>query len=95
MQNAASFVMYCDGCAVVECSFEISQLLNGDGEAWSGGVGLRSLNSLDHVLQQGVCGWVTVAMLNVVETEGTHVDFDDGVLDRAGQVCREVAKSEG
>ena len=53
--------MSCDGCAVVEGSFEISQQLNGDGEAWSGGVGLRSLNSLDHVLQQGVCGWVDVS----------------------------------
>ena len=60
-----------------------------------GGVGLRSLNSLDHVLQQGVCGWVAVAMLNVVETEGTQVELDGGVLDRPGQVCTEVAKSEG
>ena len=87
--------MYRDGCAVVEGSFEIPQLLNGDGEAWSGGVGLRSLNSLNHVLQQGVCGWVTLAMLNVVETEGTQVELYGGVLDRAGQVCTEVAKSEG
>ena len=87
--------MYCDGCAVVEGSFEISQLLNGDGEAWSGGVGLRSLNSLDHELQQGVYGWVAVAMLKVVETEDTHVELDGGVLDRAGQVCTEIAKSEG
>ena len=60
-----------------------------------GGVGLRSLNSLDHVFQQGVCGWIDAAMLNVVETEGTQVELDGGVLDRAGQVCTEVAKSEG
>ena len=53
------------------------------------------VNSFNHVLQQGVCGWVTVAMLNVVETEGTQVELYGGVLDRAGQVCTEVAKSEG
>ena len=30
------FVMYCDGCVLVKGSFEISQLLNGNGEAWLG-----------------------------------------------------------
>ena len=53
----------------MECRFEIPQQVDGDGEAWSWGVGLGTFNSFDHILEQGVCSGIAIAVLNVVETE--------------------------
>ena len=68
--------------------------MDGNGETWSRGVGLGTLNSFNHILEQGVCGRIAIAILNVVETEGTQVEFDCRVLDGAGEVSAKVAEGE-
>ena len=41
-----------------------------------------------------VVGWLYIANLNAVETEGTQVEFNGGVLDGAGEMSAKVAKGE-
>ena len=78
----------------MESHFEIPQQVDGNGETWLRGVGLRTFNSFNHILEQGVCGGIAIAILNVVGTEGTQEEFDCRMLDGAGEMSVKVVKGE-